>query len=177
MQKRKQIVIDKQFQFKTTFSIIGVVTLLAVFIITAIAAVVVYNSGKIEQISAMEDNIVQYLQTKSLSAKDLDIDKQAMKEIAVNHSNNMKEMSVMIKRNKVLLAVLIVIMILQGVILYVLLIRKTHRIAGPVFVMSNYMKEIIDGKHPQLRQLRRKDEFKEFYALFSRMVESIKKRG
>lgn len=177
MQKRKQIVIDRQFQFKTTFTIIGIVTLLAVVIISAIAASAVYNNRKIEQINAMEDNIVQYLQIKTLSAKDADIDKKAMKEIAINHSNNMNEMTVMIKRNKVLLLVLIGIMVLQGVILYLLLIRKTHRIAGPVYVMSNYMKEIIGGKIPTVRKIRKDDEMQEFYSIFTDMVESIRKRG
>ncbi|MBP7736418.1 MAG: hypothetical protein KA369_10640 [Spirochaetes bacterium] len=177
MQRRKQMIINKQFQIKTTFSIIGIVTLLAVAIITAIAISVWHNNRKIEQINVMEDNIVQYLQVKSLSAANVEVDQKAMKEIAVNHSKNMTDMAAMIRLNRVLLLVLIVIMIVQGVVLYMLLIRKTHRIAGPIFVMSRYMQEIIDGKHPSLRQLRKNDEFKEFYSLFSTMVESIKNRG
>jgi hypothetical protein len=43
--------------------------------------------------------------------------------------------------------------------------------------MSNYLKEIIAGKLPSPRPLRKGDELKEFYALFVEMVEAVKRRG
>jgi len=58
-----------------------------------------------------------------------------------------------------------------------MLIRKTHRISGPIYVMSNYMQQIIEGKIPDhVRKLRKKDELQEFYKIFTKMVESIKNR-
>jgi nitrogen fixation/metabolism regulation signal transduction histidine kinase len=55
-----------------------------------------------------------------------------------------------------------------------MIIKITHRISGPVYVMSNYMKEIINGIIPSPRPLRDKDELKNFYELFVEMVKSLK---
>ena len=57
MYKRKQYIIDKKFQLKTTFSIIGIVSIITAFIIGAIATSVVYNNEKIDNIHAIENNI------------------------------------------------------------------------------------------------------------------------
>ena len=46
----------------------------------------------------------------------------------------------------------------------------THRISGPLMVMRNYMADLANGRLPTMRPLRKKDEFKEFYAAFSRVV-------
>ena len=50
----------------------------------------------------------------------------------------------------------------------------THRICGPVFVLQRYMSQIAAGRLPTLRPLRRKDEFKELYAVCTRAVESLR---
>ncbi|HSA15053.1 MAG TPA: signal protein, partial [Spirochaetota bacterium] len=59
---------------------------------------------------------------------------------------------------------------------YMLIIKMTHRISGPLFVMTNYMKEVINGKYPSPRPLRKKDELKDFYDVFGQMVQKIRQR-
>ncbi len=177
MIRRKQVIIDKKFQFKTAFSIIGMVTIVAALIVAGIATSLVYNNHRIEKINAMEDRVVQYLQVKTLMEKPAPQDKEAMKQIAVNHSSNMAEMESLVRNNKILLAVLVIYIICQAGILYFMLIKKTHRIAGPVYVMSNYMRNIIKGEYPTLRKIRKKDELQEFYALFCSMVDVLRERG
>jgi nitrogen fixation/metabolism regulation signal transduction histidine kinase len=177
MIRRKQVIIDKKFQFKITFSIIGMVTIVAALIVAGMAASLVYNNHRIEKINAMEDRIVQYLQVKSITEKSTEPDKKAMKEIAVNHSNNMAAMESLVRSNKILLAVLVVFVICQCGILYLMLIKKTHQIAGPVFVMSRYIQDIIKGEYPVTRKIRKKDELQEFYAQFCNMMDVLRERG
>ena len=50
----------------------------------------------------------------------------------------------------------------------------THRISGPLFVIGRWLAELGGGRFPNLRPLRRKDEFKGFYAIFRNTVESLK---
>ena len=57
-----------------------------------------------------------------------------------------------------------------------MLIRKTHRVSGPIYVISNFMREIIAGKRPHLRPLREHDELKDFYELFKQMVDAVHRR-
>ena len=42
----------------------------------------------------------------------------------------------------------------------------THRMVGPLYVMSRFMLELKEGRLPKMRALRQKDEFKEFYEVF-----------
>jgi len=74
------------------------------------------------------------------------------------------------------LFIIIGFVILQGVLLYFILIRKTHKIAGPLYVMSNYFNDIINGITPNPRSLRKQDELQDFYALFVKMVDALHKR-
>lgn len=53
-------------------------------------------------------------------------------------------------------------------------IVATHRICGPIFVLQRYMSQLAAGQIPTLRPLRKKDEFKDLYAVCSRAVESLK---
>ena len=52
----------------------------------------------------------------------------------------------------------------------------THRICGPLHVVQRYLGEMSHGHLPTPRPLRRKDEFKDFYATFCNTVESLKVR-
>jgi signal transduction histidine kinase len=58
-----------------------------------------------------------------------------------------------------------------------MLILKTHRISGPIYVMSNYIKEMINGKYPHPRPLRKHDELTDFYALFTQLADTLAKGG
>ena len=174
MLKRKQYIIDKKFQFKTTFSIIGVVSIISALIIAIIASSIVYNNKRIQNIYEIEDQIVLFLTTQNVPADPASPLAQAMREVSQKHFENMETLAGIIEYNRMLMIALVVFIIIQGAILYILMIKKTHRISGPIYVMSNYMKEILDGKLPNPRKLREKDELKEFYDLFVKLVDKIK---
>lgn len=53
-------------------------------------------------------------------------------------------------------------------------IFMTHRICGPLSVMAGYLVDLRNGRFPKLRALRRKDEFKDFYATFADTVDALK---
>ena len=50
----------------------------------------------------------------------------------------------------------------------------THRICGPLFVLSRYFEELATGRVPRPRPLRQKDEFKEVYAGFKKATDSLR---
>ncbi|MGL4370378.1 MAG: hypothetical protein ACRCUT_12025 [Spirochaetota bacterium] len=195
--KRKQYVVDKRFQLGTTFSVIGAVFLIVAIIIGLIAVNATHNNTRLSRIVDVQDNIVQALiahsssieaekkaQKTAVPAKKVkaaapaadDISQIELRAIASDHYSNIELMKKMVKYNTNILISIVALVILQGIILFVILILKTHRIAGPLYVMSMYMRQIIDGKIPEtLRPLRQKDVFKAFYALFGEMVSAMKK--
>jgi hypothetical protein len=50
----------------------------------------------------------------------------------------------------------------------------THRFCGPLLVVGSCLSELAAGRLPNLRPLRRKDEFKDFYALFRGTINSLR---
>jgi hypothetical protein len=81
------------------------------------------------------------------------------------------------ERNSQLLALAIGVMILNAVLLFIYLIRSTHRAAGPAQVMNRYVRDLLEGRNPEMRTLRKNDEFKEFYEDFTRLVEKFGKKN
>lgn len=52
----------------------------------------------------------------------------------------------------------------------------THRVAGPIFVMGHYMTVLARGRFPRMRTLRKSDELKHFFEVFSSAVNQLKAR-
>jgi nitrate/nitrite-specific signal transduction histidine kinase len=176
MAKRTKYLIDKGFQLRTAFSIIGVVAAVSLIILSAIAASVVYNNEKINNIYQIEDNIFQGMQTASINGQPDEDYRSTVEMLTRIHDNNLNNITKLAEYNRYLLVALILCVIFQGFILFIMIIRITHRISGPIYVMSNYIKEIINGEMPDPRPLRDKDELKKFYNLFVDLVESIKEK-
>ncbi|PKL19214.1 MAG: hypothetical protein CVV49_02230 [Spirochaetae bacterium HGW-Spirochaetae-5] len=176
MAKRTKYLIDKGFQLRTAFSIIGVVAAVSLIILSTIAASVVYNNEKINNIYQIEDNIFQGMQTANVNGQPDEDYRSTVAMLTKIHDNNLNNINKLAEYNRYLLIALILCVIFQGFILFIMIIRITHRISGPIYVMSNYIKEIINGDMPDPRPLRDKDELKKFYNLFVDLVDSIKEK-
>ncbi|MCU0821780.1 MAG: hypothetical protein MUC95_04810 [Spirochaetes bacterium] len=57
------------------------------------------------------------------------------------------------------LILIIAISIIQCIVLFYIVIKKTHEISGPIYVMSKYMDEIFNGNYPKTRPLRKGDNY------------------
>ncbi len=172
--KRKQYIVDKKFQLRTAFTGIGFI-FAVVAILTAVIGINVLDvNNKISRIVEIEDNIVQAVTVPNPEMSD---ENQMFSiKMARDHDANMKTLRKMIDTNQLLMWIIVVVVFVQGFILFFLLIVQTHRIVGPLYVMSMYMRQIIEGKYPEyIRPLRKKDLFKDFYDLFVQMIDTVKK--
>jgi hypothetical protein len=189
MTKRKHYLIDKKYQLRTAFSIIGFVILIAAAILGVITAGVVHNNSilhgnneKIDNINKIENSIFIFLSSLTGPQQDQAL-KKATGESMVKHEKNMETLEHIIATNqsiitynKIFLIMIIIIVVIETMLLYIILIRKTHHVSGPIQVISNYMQDIIEGREPHLRPLRNNDELQEFYDLFKRLVGTITER-
>jgi HAMP domain-containing protein len=75
-----------------------------------------------------------------------------------------------------MLATILLLSAAVAVILGLLGILITHRIAGPVLVLSRYAEALAEGTYPPMRALRKNDELKDYFELFRRAVERMKER-
>ncbi len=203
MNKRKQYLIDKKFQLRQTYAVLGFMIIIIAIIIGMIGINAAYNNKKMTNITTNNDEIIQKLDHTMMTQDNIleavltwvqnpaaKPQRKTIKEIAQKHykelktmkgniqtlQTNISDIQQTIKYNNILIIAIIIISLAQGIIFYILMIRKTHKIAGPVYVMSNYMKEIIDGKYPTIRNLRAGDELQDLYTQFSQMVNTLKER-
>lgn len=158
--KRKQYIIDRNFQLKISFKAVAI-SLVTVFII---GAVLLYfartnNIYANEIVRNQEQMIGMFLTTPALQNSE--------NSVIVNGEKTFKDnisMLVEIKKNSEIVLYFIVIMIIvQSIIIFAIFIFITHRISGPIYVMSNYLREVREGKSPRVRALRMKDELKLFH--------------
>jgi hypothetical protein len=75
-----------------------------------------------------------------------------------------------------LLSVLPAIGVLSALALGLVGFIMTHRVAGPVYVMSHLVTELAMGRYPPRRALRRHDELKTLHGQFLQAVERMKER-
>ena len=189
MNNRKQTIIDRRFQLRTTFSIIGTTCLVLLIVVAVMGISAVQNNKRLKDIIAKQKDICTS-QENVLSTLVLIEEKRSWDSLrlardrvsgnVIKNKEMMNENIVTIEEmaqgNKMLLNGIILFVILLGIIFYFVLIRKTHQISAPIYLLTRYMEEIIEGKYPEVRPMRKGDEFREFYQLFERMVETLKER-
>ena len=172
MFKRKQYIIDKGIQLRTTFTAIGFTFLCVTLFIVLMGVYINETNKRIRNIIITEDQIFQVLTTVTDSGSE---EQTAMNvEMARQHQTNMETVTHMVEKNIWIIWGIITAVFLSGIIFFFILIIQTHRIAGPIYVMTYYMKEFLDGrKHDHLRPLRKHDQLKDFYQLFKEFMAKI----
>ncbi|HPM35104.1 MAG TPA: hypothetical protein PLE16_10975 [Spirochaetota bacterium] len=172
MFKRKQYIIDKGIQLRTTFTAIGFTFLCVTLFIVLMGVYINETNKRIRNIIITEDQIFQVLTTVTDTGSE---EQTAMNvEMARQHQTNMETVTKMVNSNIWIIWGIIAAVFLSGIIFFFILILQTHRIAGPIYVMTYYMKEFLDGrKHEHLRPLRKHDQLKDFYQLFKEFMVKV----
>jgi hypothetical protein len=66
--------------------------------------------------------------------------------------------------------------LVMGVVIGLFALVLTHRVAGPIYVMTRYIAVLAEGHFPKMRRLRASDEFRDLFDLFQKSVEFIRTR-
>jgi len=189
MKMKRQIFVDKKFQIGLAASlsvisaaIISVMVIL--FSMTAIENNKKLNSLKESQ-QVLTKNQNEMLKTLISFSKMKDKNritfsvKKINKDIETNQKNMEKNNALIIEIGDSYyksMKILIGCIILQSLVVFVLLIKRTHRISGPIFLLNRYIHEIKTGILPEVRPLRGKDDFKELFKNFKEMVEYLRNK-
>lgn len=183
--KRKRL-IDKKLQLRTTFSVIRFY-FVAFFIIIAflIAHTVLTDkkiTGTIQNLNGAvetEQNIVNAFIKYSNMTSSPDLQLMSGK-ISDDHNKSIQVIEThisvlkgLLKSGFIVISLLAGFMLIMGLILFYYLIRLTHTISGPIYVMTRHIQDIIDGREPSVRALRENDQLKDFYEMFIEMTVKI----
>jgi nitrogen fixation/metabolism regulation signal transduction histidine kinase len=175
MSKRKTYVVDRKFQLKTTFSILGMIVLAGVVILSSIGINIAINNERLNNVVVIHNNVVDALLTYAQEAPGTG-DNAAIRNASKVNAQNIETINKILFHNNMLLLVIIAVILILSIVTFFMLIRLTHRISGPVMVISGYIRQIIEGKLPRVRPLREDDELQELNELVGEMVEKLRER-
>jgi len=187
--KRKILVVDKKFQLKTAFTLTGVVLVFMSVVIAAMTLVMANNNRHLDDLYRQQEgltfnqkeivesllvfNRVRTWENLRLATGRATQDLQRNTE---QIQGNQALIRRVILQNRILLVTIMVIAIVQLIMVFRMLIRKTHKVAGPAMLLGRYMDEVIEGGYPLPRPLRAGDELTEVYDKFRIMVNTIRER-
>lgn len=189
MKKTRKIVVDKKFQIglASTFTAISALTFTVVILLIAVTSM--DNNKRLDVVAQNQQSLtrnqeeifktlISFSQMKDLTKVRIHAQniEQDMKINRAQISENSQIMLEINKSNNNLILILIIFVTAQSGILFYLLIKRSHRISGPVFLLNRYISELKNGKFPDIRPLRTRDDFKELFDNFREMAEYFKKK-
>jgi predicted PurR-regulated permease PerM len=186
MFKRKHKLINRKFQLKSVFTVMSISAVTITCAVLIMLIITANNSRSMKEsvddlnkaISVENSIIESFVEFEQAGANTAFVMKIA--EIRSDHENTIKQvwrhvsgLESVIMLNHYIIIAIIVLFFLQSIIFCFYLIHFTHRIAGPVQVITRYMEKIINGEKAGFRALRDRDELKEFHDKFIEMVKKI----
>lgn len=168
--QRKQYLVDSSLQLTVSFKFLIIPLVFLVCFSVLLLFFIIINSHYIEKIAANQDSLIEmFMTTPALMDKNNEIVMAGEKTFR----ENLSVLQSIKNNNLILLYCAIGITILQAVMLLIYGIYVTHKIAGPIYVMRQYCKDIQQGKSPQFRQLRKGDLLIDFYDDFVKAVTTL----
>ncbi len=183
---RKKYVVDKKFQIGLSVRAV----LLPLTTTLAICAMVLVFSGSTNRIfldsnddinaiiDTQEQMLDMFMSIPALQNQNSPIAQKYDKIFKENlaHMNEIHQNHARIKKNIVIVIfILIAMTLVQAAIIFFQFIFFSHKISGPLLVMTRYLRELRKGNRPELRSLRGNDELKEFYNEFNETIRELSK--
>ncbi len=78
--------------------------------------------------------------------------------------------------SKKVFTIIVAALVGEVAILGVMGLLITHRVCGPIFVITRHLGTMVSGKYPQLRPLRQGDEFAPMFEVFKQLIDKQRDR-
>ncbi len=171
---RTHYVLNKKLQYSLALKI-ALVPLVTLLIVTVILYFYASRSATyINEIVGTQDAIIEmFLTTPALQNTANPVIRTGQ---AVFKGNITKLVEIR-KNSELVLRIIVIAAVLQTIIIVFVIIRLSHRITGPIYVLTTYLRELREGREPHVRPLRKHDEFKDFYREFGEVVLAKRERA
>ena len=199
---RNTKIINKKYQLRMLFKLLGLVLTAFIVLVGSVTIVATMNYKEMKQslvkmngsvadmkgVIETENNIVMAFieYSKSQGGNDVSLINDKVKKdhdssmILITKSiryveNYLHQMNEAAKKSIQLLTIVFGIILVFIIMLIYSILKISHRVAGPMYVMSKHMDDLLEGKDVSFRDLRKGDEFQEFYEKFKLLAELVKK--
>jgi methyl-accepting chemotaxis protein len=174
----RNYLLDSRFQLKYS----GFLVLVAV-VISAVMGVVLYETtgAVVAESSALVDESRKVSEVSRMNVKDFAPDSPELlsefnREADAHDKLISEQQASLIRRQQHMIESLVGSLALMVVLIGLLGILFTHKVAGPVYKMSRLLKLVGDGQLQVAASLRRGDELQTFFDTFTTMVGNLRDR-
>ncbi len=187
--KKRQIIVNRKFQFSMAFSFAALSALIMTVVIIILAALLISNNSKLRDISLNQQQLAdsqteifktligiaaaEDIKKLHISTSAVKLDNEKNQEL-IRHNNAMIQ-DITLMNNRII-ALLIISAVLQSVIIFYIMLKRSHRISGPLFLLNRYIDEMKRGEFPEIRPLRANDDFHDLFDNFRELVDSLKQK-
>lgn len=183
---KRTFIINKYYQVKTGFGVAGLFALCISMLLVITGGVLVWNNHSLSKamthqmdVQKVQDELLQSIAMLSKYGTRKHLIFEAYKAIADLKKNTeaVKESNELLKKTITVNTYLMWINGILGIalvaVVFFIIVRRAHRVAGPMYVLKRYMNEIADGTVPEIRPLRKGDEFGDVFDAFREMIASL----
>jgi hypothetical protein len=174
----RNYLLDSRFQLKYA----GFLVLVAI-VISAVMGVVLYETtgAVVTESSALVDESRKVSEVSRMNVKDFAPDSPGLltefnREADAHDKLISDQQASLIRRQQRMIESLVGSLALMVVLIGMLGILFTHKVAGPVYKMSRLLKLVGDGQLQVAASLRKGDELQTFFDTFTSMVASLRDR-
>jgi len=187
--KKRQIIVNRKFQFSMAFSFAALSALIMTVVIIILAALLISNNSKLRDISLNQQQLAdsqteifktligiaaaEDIKKLHISTSAVKLDNEKNQEL-IRHNNAMIQ-DITLMNNRII-ALLIISAVLQSVIIFYIMLKRSHRISGPLFLLNRYIDEMKRGEFPEIRPLRANDDFHELFDNFRELADELKQK-
>ena len=176
----KNYIIDSRFQLKYTGMIVGVAifisALLGVFLVRTSQKVVAESQKVVEESKKVSEVVSLQIAKDPIYGSDPELVKamglesnSAADKVAAQQKSLADEQRTMMRSLVGGLGLMVVLIGILGIYI-------THKVAGPIYKMKMLLTQVGEGKLTFYGKLRKGDELQDFFETFATMVETLKAR-
>ncbi|WP_394827183.1 hypothetical protein [Pendulispora albinea] len=174
----RNYLIDSRFQLKYTGFIIAVAlvisAILGVFLLNTSQNVVEQSQRVVDESKKVSDVVKMTISNNY--ADNPELASSFTGEAVLTEQKIAEQRQALVQKQKTMFAALVGGLGLMVILIGLLGIYFTHKVAGPVYKMTMLLRQVGEGSFSFQGRLRRGDELQDFFRTFLDMVESLKAR-
>lgn len=176
----KNYLLDSHFQLKYTGYLVGVVivvsAVLGTFLYSTSRDVVAQSQRVVEETKKVSDVVRMNIKDDPIYKDNPELAGAFNAESGASEQKIIQQQQTLIHKQGMMLASLVGGLGVMVVLIGLLGIYFTHKVAGPIYKMKMLLTQVGDGKLNFQGRLRKGDELQDFFETFQQMVEKLKER-
>ncbi len=176
----KNYLIDSRFQLKYTGFIVGVAILISgvmgAFLYSTSRTVISESQRVVEESKKVSDVVKMTIKDDVIYSQNPELAASFAQASAESDRQIEEQGRALVRQQKTMIYSLVGGLLLMVVLIGLLGIYFTHKVAGPVYKMKMLLRQVGDGKLVFHGSLRKGDELKDFFDAFATMVEKLRAR-